>query len=126
MTIIGPALSVHLLKSISAIYVLIVGCIVAIAGGLTALLLSNEKRNEMDTTVLKEMKTGIYIMMEYPRLFIGMVVKTINNIGQFGFTIMMPIFLIANGYTLVEWSTIWSISYIVNAFAGVFFWNVKR
>ncbi|KRK92614.1 MFS transporter [Latilactobacillus curvatus] len=121
MTIIGPALSVHLLKSISAIYVLIVGCIVAIAGGLTALLLSNEKRNEMDTTVLKEMKTGIYIMMEYPRLFIGMVVKTINNIGQFGFTIMMPIFLIANGYTLVEWSTIWSISYIVNAFAGVFF-----
>ena len=60
-------------------------------------------------------------MKDYPILFIGMVVKAINNIGQFGFVIMMPIFLIDKGFTLFEWGTIWSTTYIINSFAGLFF-----
>ncbi len=121
MTIIGPALSVQLLKLFSAIQVLIIGSTLASVGGCLTILFCKEYIKRVDTTIFNEMKSGIHIMIEYPRLFVGMIVKTINNIGQFGFVIMMPIFLIQNGYSLVEWSTIWSISYIVNSFAGVLF-----
>ena len=64
------------------------------------------------------------ILFEYPRLAIGLVVKAINNIGQFGFVIMMPIFLVNHGYSLSQWGIIWATTYVVNSFAGILFGNL--
>ena len=126
MTIISPLLSSVLLTHVSAIFILFTGIFMAILGGIFALQFNRDQLivKQKQTKILQEMREGITILFEYPKLAIGLVVKAINNIGQFGFVIMMPIFLVDHHYTLTQWGVIWALTYVVNAFAGVLFGNL--
>lgn len=123
MTIISPTLASFLLNYLDPNMILILGILFVLIGGTLSLKVNRTKTDNKlsSNSLIAEMKNGILVMKDYPILFIGMVVKAINNIGQFGFVIMMPIFLIDKGFTLFEWGTIWSTTYIVNSFAGLFF-----
>lgn len=123
MTIISPLLASVMLKFTNPEFILIAGLLFAVMGGVLALtvnqdrlLIGLEKRG-----MLQEMKEGITILFNYPRLGVALVVKAINNIGQFGFVIMMPIFLIDHHYSLSQWGVIWAMTYIANSFAGILF-----
>ncbi len=123
MTIISPTLASFLLNYLDPNMILILGILFVLIGGTLSLKVNRTKTDNKlsSNSLIAEMKNGILVMKDYPILFIAMVVKAINNIGQFGFVIMMPIFLIDKGFTLFEWGTIWSTTYIVNSFAGLFF-----
>lgn len=123
MTIISPTLASFLLNYLDPNMILILGILFVLIGGTLSLKVNRTKTDNKlsSNSLIAEMKNGILVMKNYPILFIGMIVKAINNIGQFGFVIMMPIFLIDKGFTLFEWGTIWSTTYIVNSFAGLFF-----
>lgn len=122
MTIIGPILATGLLKQINPMLIFLIGGVLIIIGGFITLTRCKIRQPENESaTVLTEMKQGIWILFQFPRLFIGLLVKGINNIGQFGFVIMMPIFLLQHQFSLRQWASAWAICYIVNSFAGIFF-----
>lgn len=125
MTIIGPILSTQLVGMFDGYTTFIIGGLFVILGGIITLILISEPIDFQESqSVFENAKAGVTILFHHPRLFVGMVVKAINNIGQFGFVIMMPVFLLQHGFTLLEWSSSWSLCYIVNALAGVFFGNL--
>lgn len=126
LTIISPLLASLLLKFSNSINILSVGMVMALLGSFFALKVNRDHLPVFNNnkSILYEMQEGIMILFEYPRLAIGLVVKAINNIGQFGFVIMMPIFLVNHGYSLSQWGIIWATTYVVNSFAGILFGNL--
>ncbi|WP_314208639.1 RbtT/DalT/CsbX family MFS transporter [Vagococcus salmoninarum] len=123
MTIISPLLSSFLLRKTQPVIILGVGMLMAFIGGYLALKVNHDQLPVEKATknLGQELKEGITILFEYPRLGIGLIVKAINNIGQFGFVIMMPIFLVAHQFSITQWGLVWAITYVVNVFAGIFF-----
>lgn len=122
MTIIGPVFATRLLKLFDPFFVFIAGAgLIFIGGVITVARCEIRRTKDTPATVWTEMKEGIQILFQFPRLSIGLLVKGINNIGQFGFVIMMPIFLLQHQFTLVQWTSAWAICYVVNSFAGIFF-----
>lgn len=123
MTIISPLLSSFLLNKTQPVIILVIGMVMALIGGYFALGANQDQLpvEKSSKNFGQEMKEGITILFEYPRLGIGLVVKAINNIGQFGFVIMMPIFLVAHQFTLTQWGLVWAITYVINSFAGILF-----
>ena len=126
LTIISPLLASLLLKFSNSINILAVGMVMALLGSFLSLKVNRDHLPTFNNnkSILYEMQEGIMILCEYPRLAIGLVVKAINNIGQFGFVIMMPIFLVNHGYSLSQWGIIWATTYVVNSFAGILFGNL--
>ena len=126
MTILSPLCASFLLDRISPIYILVIGLIMAIIGGGFSLILNRDQliQEKSKISFLMEVREGGSIFFEEPRLIVGLIVKAINNIGQFGFVIMMPIFLVENQYSLKEWGVIWAMTYVVNIFAGILFGNL--
>lgn len=126
LTIISPLLASLLLKFSNSINILAVGMVMALLGSFLSLKVNRDYLPTFNNnkSILYEMQEGIMILFEYPRLAIGLVVKAINNIGQFGFVIMMPIFLVNHGYSLSQWGIIWATTYVVNSFAGILFGNL--
>ena len=126
LTIISPLLASLLLKFSNSINILAVGMVMALLGSFLSLKVNRDHLPTFNNnkSILYEMQEGIMILFEYPRLAIGLVVKAINNIGQFGFVIMMPIFLVNHGYSLSQWGIIWATTYVVNSFAGILFGNL--
>lgn len=126
LTIISPLLASLLLKFSNSINILAVGMVMALLGSFLSLKVNRDHLPTFNNnkSILYEMQEGIMILFEYPRLAIGLVVKAINNIGQFGFVIMMPIFLVNHGYSLSQWGLIWATTYVVNSFAGILFGNL--
>lgn len=126
LTIISPLLASLLLKFSNSINILAVGMVMALLGSFLSLKVNRDHLPAFNNnkSILYEMQEGIMILFEYPRLAIGLVVKAINNIGQFGFVIMMPIFLVNHGYSLSQWGIIWGTTYVVNSFAGILFGNL--
>ncbi|MFS7399054.1 RbtT/DalT/CsbX family MFS transporter [Carnobacterium maltaromaticum] len=126
LTIISPLLASLLLKFSNSINILAVGMVMALLGSFLSLKVNRDHLPAFNNnkSILYEIQEGIMILFEYPRLAIGLVVKAINNIGQFGFVIMMPIFLVNHGYSLSQWGIIWATTYVVNSFAGILFGNL--
>lgn len=126
LTIISPLLASLLLKFSNSINILAIGMVMALLGSFLSLKVNRDHLPTFNNnkSILYEMQEGIMILFEYPRLAIGLVVKAINNIGQFGFVIMMPIFLVNHGYSLSQWGIIWATTYVVNSFAGILFGNL--
>lgn len=122
MTIIGPILATGLLKGMAPTFIFIFGGGLILFGGLVTLTRCEFQQSKNNSaTVLIEIKRGFWILFQFPRLIVGLLVKGINNIGQFGFVIMMPIFLLQHQFSLSQWTSAWAICYVINSFAGLFF-----
>lgn len=123
ITIVGPSFAATLIPSIGEINVIWVGIAIALAGTFCSLVLNRDQLILPKTgkSITNEISEGFLIMFKRPRLGMGMLVKAINNIAQFGFIIIMPIFLINQGFTLTQWASIWGLTYIINSFANVLF-----
>ncbi|MGN8809239.1 RbtT/DalT/CsbX family MFS transporter [Absicoccus porci] len=123
MNIIAPVFSSYILKYISFEFVLLIGAILVIVGTYFTLIRNRDiiEKQKSNVSFKQELMKGLILLGKKPRVCIGMLVKIINNIGSFGFVIMMPILLIARGYTLVQWTTIWAMTYISNCIATIIF-----
>lgn len=123
MNIIAPVLSSNLLSSLSAIDIFMIGAVISVFGGIIALGFSKKDIfiGKKDEKILANIATGITILFKNKRLIAAVVVLIINNMGRFGFIIIMPIFLLQRGFSLEQWGSIWAITYIVNSLAGIGF-----
>ncbi|GCF94625.1 MFS transporter [Enterococcus florum] len=123
MTILSPLIASSLLQVATPITILLLGIVIVLVGGSIALKTNDDSQPPAvgKKSLPSQIAEGITILFECPRLALGLLVKAINNIGQFGFVIMMPIFLIQYGYTLTQWGSIWALTYVVNSIAGLAF-----
>lgn len=94
------------------------GFVLVIIGAVCALVLNHDdaKIPQTNEAVLKGLFDSFTLIFRRPRLGLGVIVKAINDIGKFGYVIVMPIYLIHYGYSTSEWLTVWAIVNIVGYF----------
>ncbi|WP_265457027.1 MFS transporter [Enterococcus sp. HY326] len=123
ITIVGPTLAANSITFMGELNVLWLGMGIALLGGFCALILNRDQLilPKNNNSIAKELTDSLLIMFKKPKLGMGMLVKTVNSIAQYGFVIIMPIYLITKGFSLAQWASIWGLSYIVCTFASIFF-----
>lgn len=123
LTIMGPWLAAMYIPLIGSINVMLYGLVIALLGAFFALVLNKDQLTieKTEEHLTKEIMESLLIIVKKPKVGIGVVVKTINSIAQFGFVIMLPIFLLSNGFSLQQWAGIWGLTYIINTLANILF-----
>ncbi|MCP6530938.1 MFS transporter, partial [Klebsiella pneumoniae] len=59
-----------------------------------------------------ELLKGITILQR-PVIAMGLVVKSVNGIAQYGLATFLPLYLISYGYSKTEWLHMWSAVFLV-------------
>ncbi|MCY7493469.1 MFS transporter [Bacillus safensis] len=123
LNVAGPFYSSIAIPMIGHIYVLYTGIFFVLIGAIIALVLTKDevKQNTKDQSSIKELLSGIFYMFERPRLAVGAIVKIIGTLGQYGFAIFLPSYLIKYGYSTEEWLQIWSSIFVVNILSNLLF-----
>lgn len=122
LSVIGPFYSSIAIPSMGHINVLWTGTAFVVIGSFLAIIVNKDKvpKAEIHEFKISELVKGITILKE-PIISIGLVVKTINGLAQYGLAAFMPIYLADFGYTTTEWLYMWSAVFTVAIFANLFF-----
>ncbi|MDD9150474.1 MFS transporter [Sporolactobacillus sp. KGMB 08714] len=122
LSVIGPFYSSIAIPILGHINILWTGLLFVIIGSLLAIVVNKDKvpESEITTFNLRELMKGITILRR-GRISIGLVVKTINGLAQYGLAAFMPIYLASFGYSTTEWLQMWSAIFTVAIFANLFF-----
>lgn len=122
LSVIGPFYSSLAIPVMGHINVLWTGTAFVIIGSVLAILVNKDKvpEQEIHEFNVSELIKGITILKE-PIISMGLIVKTINGLAQYGLAAFMPIYLASFGYTITEWLYMWSAVFTVAIFANLFF-----
>lgn len=122
LSVVGPFYSSVAIPTIGNINVLWSGTLFVVMGALMAVVLNKDKipAEEIHAFSFGELAKGITILRR-PRIAIGLVVKTINGLAQYGLAVFMPLYLAGFGFDTTEWLYMWSAVFTVAIFANLFF-----
>lgn len=122
LSVIGPFYLSLAIPAIGHINVLWTGTAFVIIGSILAILVNKDKvpEQEIHEFNVSELIKGITILKE-PIISMGLIVKTINGLAQYGLAAFMPIYLASFGYSITEWLYMWSAVFTVAIFANLFF-----
>jgi len=122
LSVIGPFYSSIAIPVMGQINVLWTGLIFVVIGSLIAILVNKDKipESEVHSFELKELLQGITILKR-KQISLGLIVKTVNGLAQYGLAVFMPIYLAQYGYSTTEWLHMWSTVFMVAIFANLFF-----
>lgn len=122
LSVIGPFYSALAIPVLGNIDVLWSGMIFVLVGTFLAVKVNKDQipATEMHEFNAKELAMAITILRR-PRIAIGLVVKSINGLAQYGLAVFMPIYLAGFNYTTSEWLYMWSAVFTVAIFANLFF-----
>jgi len=122
LSVIGPFYSSLCIPMIGNVNVLWSGTAFVIIGSMLAIFVNKDivPNSEIHVFNFNELSKGITILKR-PRIFIGLIVKTINGLAQYGLAVFMPLYLADFGFSLTEWLYMWSAVFSVAIFANLFF-----
>jgi polyol permease family len=122
LSVIGPFYSSLAIPALGNINVLWSGALFVMIGSFLAIKVNKDTvdDSEIHKFNIQELAKGITILQR-PRIAIGLVVKTINGLAQYGLAIFMPLYLAEFGFTTNEWLYMWSAVFSVAIFANLFF-----
>lgn len=122
LSVLGPFYSSVAIPIMGHINVLWSGLIFVIVGSLLAIFANKDKvpNSEIHKLQLSEFLKGLTILKR-KQISLGLIVKTINGLAQYGLAVFMPIYLAQFGYSTTEWLHMWSIVFTVAIFANLFF-----
>jgi polyol permease family len=122
LSVIGPFYSSVAIPAMGNINVLWSGLIFVIIGSLLGIFANKDKvpESEIHSFQLSEFLKGLTILKRKP-ISLGLIVKTINGLAQYGLAVFMPIYLAQYGYSTKEWLHMWSAVFTVAIFANLFF-----
>ncbi|MBV6737670.1 MFS transporter [Priestia megaterium] len=122
LSVLGPFYSSIAIPVMGHINVLWSGLIFVIVGSLLAIFANKDKvpNSEVHKLQLSEFLKGLTILKR-KQISLGLIVKTINGLAQYGLAVFMPIYLAQFGYSTTEWLHMWSIVFTVAIFANLFF-----
>jgi polyol permease family len=111
MTVIGPFLSSGLIPIIGEIGTLLSGFFMVSMAAICTYILGKTskidlKENEAPDK-LKDSFGDLFNAFTDSKLGISVIVKAINDIGKFGYVIIMPIYLREFGFSTMEWLNLW-------------------
>ncbi|HAU5565763.1 TPA: MFS transporter [Serratia fonticola] len=122
LSVIGPFFSSLALPVLGEIHVLWVGMAFVIIGSVLGIWVNRDvvPSSEIHPFSAAELIKGITIIRR-PVIAMGLVVKSINGIAQYGLATFLPLYLISFGYSKSEWLHMWSAVFLVAIFANLFF-----
>lgn len=122
LSVLGPFLSSLALPVLGEIHVLWTGMVFVIVGSVLGIWFNRDvvPSSEIHPFSTHELLKGITILQR-PVMAIGLVVKSINGVAQYGLATFLPLYLISFGYSKTEWLQMWSAVFVVAIFANLFF-----
>lgn len=122
LSVIGPFFSSIALPVLGEIHVLWVGLLFVLIGSILGIWVNRDvvPASEIHPFSAGELLKGITILQR-PVIAIGLVVKSVNGIAQYGLATFLPLYLISYGYSKTEWLHMWSSVFLVAIFANLFF-----
>lgn len=122
LSVIGPFYSSLCIPMIGNVNVLWSGTVFVIIGSMLAIFVNKDivPNSEIHAFNFNELSKGITILKR-PRIFMGLIVKTINGLAQYGLAVFMPLYLADFGFSITEWLYMWSAVFSVAIFANLFF-----
>jgi polyol permease family len=124
LNVIGPFYSSMMIPVIGHINILYTGILFAAIGAVLALVINKDEiilRNKNTNSMSSELLHGFLYMFKNPRIGIGAIVKIIGTLGQYGFAIFLPSYMVTYGYSTEEWLKIWSFIFAVNILSNILF-----
>lgn len=123
MTVFGPYFSGALMKMMGQTNLFYLGFLLVILGTFCALILNRDSADipKSEEPPLSSLLNSFTLIFRRPRLGLGVIIKAINDIGKFGYVIVMPLYLIHYGYTTAEWLSVWAIVNVVGLFLNYVF-----
>ncbi|WP_225047710.1 MFS transporter [Lacticaseibacillus kribbianus] len=114
--IVGPLVANALMPRIGEVNVIWSGLLFVLLGAALALLINRDRlaKNAPDTNLLEVLWQQLRTIAGNWRLGVGVLVKGTNDIGKFGFVIVVPVYLAHYGFSLSEWLIAWSVANAVN------------
>src|SRR5690606_18767711 len=73
-----------------------------------------EGRAAGQASKMKELKKGLTIMKEEPKVLLGGIVRVINTTAQFAFPVVLPMYMATHGFSTTEWLQIWGTIFTAN------------
>lgn len=122
LSVIGPYFSSIALPVMGEIHVLWTGMAFVVMGSILGIWVNRDQvpASEIHPFSAAELIKGITIIQR-PVIAMGLVVKSINGIAQYGLATFLPLYLISYGYSKTEWLQMWSAVFVVAIFANLFF-----
>lgn len=122
LSVLGPFLSSLALPVMGEVHVLWTGMVFVVVGAVLGIWVNRDKVpvDEIHPFSMQELLKGITILQR-PVIAMGLVVKSINGIAQYGLATFLPLYLISFGYSKTEWLQMWSAVFVVAIFANLFF-----
>ncbi|MCU6679507.1 MFS transporter [Leclercia tamurae] len=122
MTIVGPWYSSLMLPEVGETATLMSGFVFVVLGAFCALVLNRDRpQAEQGGSIGAALAEGMMVLVREPKMRLGVIVKTINDIGKFSLVILMPVYLPRFGFSIAQWLTVWGLVNLVNIFASYFF-----
>ena len=127
LSVIGPFFSSLALPVMGEIHVLWIGMAFVVVGSVLGIWVNRDvvPASEIHPFSAAELIKGITILQR-PVIAMGLVVKSVNGIAQYGLATFLPLYLISFGYSKTEWLHMWSAVFLVAIFANLFFWLLRR
>ncbi|MBF4577537.1 MFS transporter [Frondihabitans sp. VKM Ac-2883] len=122
LSVIGPFYSSFAIPLIGNISVLWTGGIFVLVGSVLGVFVNRAKvpTSEMHQFSLREVSKAV-TLLQRPVISLGLAVKTINGLAQYGLPVFMPIYLATFGFSTTEWLQMWGLVFTVAIFANLFF-----
>jgi len=96
-----------------------------LVGAFFALILNKDKFYPQNkpgvNSKAKELKKGLTILKEEPKVLLGGIVRVINTTAQFAFPVFMPIYMSQFGFSTTEWLQIWGTIFTANIVFNLIF-----
>ena len=122
LSVFGPWISAAALPVMGEVHLLWTGMIFVIIGAALAILANKDKIPESE---IHPFNTGELVkaitILKRPVMSLGLIVKSINGVAQYGLATFLPLYLISFGYSKTEWLHMWSSVFLVAIFANLFF-----
>lgn len=122
LSVIGPFYSSLALPALGHISVLWTGVALVLIGTFLAVVLNRDRfpTEELHAFSLRELSKAVTLLRQ-PTISLGLIVKTINGLAQYGLPVFMPIYLASFGFSTTEWLQMWSLVFTVAIFANLLF-----
>ncbi|MBL5825698.1 MFS transporter [Serratia fonticola] len=89
-----------------------------IFGAIMVLLINRDDikpiKNHNAVESLKEVIRGLTILKHYPKLSISCFLRMVNSLSQYAFPVYLPGYMIAQGFSMPQWLSIWGAAFISN------------
>lgn len=125
LNVLGTYVAKIGIRTIGEVDTIWLAVVFALLGAVCALVLNKYdqkiKSNKDGGSKLKDLSKGFTIMKKEPKILIGGIVRTINTTPQFAFPVFLPIYMMANGFTLEQWLSIWAAIFTGNIFFNLIF-----